>query len=276
MPAGGPAILAAMVFEPLLDPPPDSGSAPALVFEVSGSQVAIGDGPGVDGGIFIGCLDGRQCWAVDADFHADVDPDDGPDRPRTGGPYENLMALWGSVDEVTWVVAGRAVQLVEWVRTHRFCGRCGGPTQQAPGERARRCPSCGLLAFPRLAPAVIVLVERDDGRALLARNVRFPPDMYSCLAGFVEPGETLEQTVVREVREEVGVEVHDLRYMASQPWPFPHSLMLGFTARWKAGELAVDGKEIEEARWFSRDDLPGIPPRMSIARRLIDDWIDRG
>lgn len=269
-----------MVFEPLLDPPPETGGDPQLVFQVRGSQVAIADEPAGEGGIFIGCLDGRQCWAFDADDpahdHAHAGSADHAHADRGAGPYENLMSLWGSVDEVTWVVAGRAVQLVEWVRTHRFCGRCGRPTGQAPGERARRCPSCGLLAFPRLAPAVIVLVERDDGRALLARNVRFPPDMYSCLAGFVEPGETLEQTVVREVREEVGVEVHDLRYMASQPWPFPHSLMLGFNARWKSGELAVDGKEIEEARWFARDELPGIPPRMSIARRLIDSWIDRG
>jgi NAD+ diphosphatase len=120
-----------------------------------------------------------------------------------------------------------------------------------------------------------VLVERDDGRALLARNARFPSSMYSCLAGFVEPGETIEQAVVREVREEVGIEVHDLRYMGSQPWPFPHSLMIGFTARWKSGEVQVDGKEIADARWFAPDDLPDIPPSMSIARYIIDGWLER-
>ena len=145
-----------------------------------------------------------------------------------------LRALWGRLDEVEWTVAGRAVQLVEWDRTHRFCGRCGDSTIPASGERARRCPRCGLLAFPRLAPAIIVLVERDgdDGpEALLARGRQFPIPMYSCLAGFVEPGETMEEAVHREVREEVGVTLADVRYVASQPWPFPHSLMLGFTAR---------------------------------------------
>lgn len=254
-----------MVFEPLLVPPPGSPGTP-LFFSVRGSQVAIHPGDlGGDSGdaIFLGCLDGQHCWAVDAD------------RQAGGHPYENLMALWASVDEVTWVVAGRAVQLVEWARTHRFCGRCGEPTAEVAGERARRCPACGLMAFPRLAPAVIVLVERDDGHALLAHNARFASSMYSCLAGFVEPGETLEQAVAREVREEVGIEIHDLRYVASQPWPFPHSLMVGYTARWAAGEVAVDGEEINDARWFSPHDLPDIPPRMSIARQLIDQWLER-
>jgi NAD+ diphosphatase len=242
-----------------------------LVFAVRGSQVAIHDGKGIaETAIFIGTLDDRHCWAVDVDGREDED-----DSAYCDVPYDNLMALWGSVDEVTWVVAGRAVQLVEWARTHRFCGRCGERTEQARGERARRCPACGLLAFPRLAPAVIVLVERGDGRALLARNARFPSSMYSCLAGFVEPGETLEQAVVREVREEVGIEVHDLCYLGSQPWPFPHSLMIGFTARWKSGEVAVDGKEISDARWFAPDDLPDIPPTMSIARHIIDSWLER-
>ena len=185
------------------------------------------------------------------------------------------MGLWGQVDDTTWTVAGRAVQLVEWERTHRFCGRCGTPTEPAPGERARRCPACGLLAFPRLAPAIIVLVERDDGRALLARGATFPIPMYSCLAGFVEPGETLEEAVHREVLEEVGIEIDGVRYWASQPWPFPHSLMLGFNARYVGGELVLDETEIVDAKWYRHDDLPPIPPGMSIARRLIDDWVSR-
>ena len=235
---------------------------------------SLGFGPsGSEGAIFLGSLDGRPCWAVDADGRDDATGPADENMIYENLAYDNLMALWGSTDEVTWVVAGRAVQLVEWARTHRYCGRCGERTEMAVGERARRCPACGLLAFPRLAPAVIVLVERDDGRALLARNARFPSSMYSCLAGFVEPGETLEQAVAREVREEVGIEVHDLRYLASQPWPFPHSLMIGFTARWKSGEVAVDGEEINDARWFAPDDLPDIPPPMSIARHIIDGWI---
>src|SRR5438067_10445365 len=170
------------------------------------------------------------------------------------------MGLYGQVEEIMFTVAGRAVQLVEWERTHRFCGRCGTPTEAATGERARRCPDCGLLAFPRLAPAIITLVERDDGQALLARGRTFPIPMYSCIAGFVEPGETIEQAVHREVGEEVGVAVENVRYWASQPWPFPHSLMLGFNADWAAGDIVIDETEIIDAQWFAADDLPPIPP----------------
>jgi NAD+ diphosphatase len=135
-----------------------------------------------------------------------------------------------------------------------------------------RCPACGLVAYPRLAPAMITLVTRGD-EALLARGVQFRAPMYSCLAGFVEPGESLEQAVVREVREEVGVEVGDVRYQASQPWPFPHSLMIGFRAEWVSGDIEIDPSEIVDAQWFRYDELPSIPPRISIARRLIDDWL---
>ena len=212
--------------------------------------------------MYLGRLGGVDCWAVD------VDGDDEPDVVLTP-----LMALHASVSEQEWLVAGRAVQLVQWKRTHRFCGRCATPTEQAPGERAMRCPACGLLAFPRLAPAVITLITRDDGAALLARNAAWPVPMFSCLAGFIEPGETLERAVAREVQEEVGVEVGRVSYVASQPWPFPHSLMIGFRAEWAGGEIEVDGTEIAEAAWFTTDDLPQIPPRLSIARRLIDDWI---
>ncbi len=135
-----------------------------------------------------------------------------------------------------------------------------------------RCPACGLVAYPRLAPAMITLVTRGD-EALLARGVQFRAPMYSCLAGFVEPGESLEQAVVREVREEVGVEVGNVSYQASQPWPFPHSLMIGFRAEWTGGDIVIDPTEIVDAQWFRRDELPPIPPRISIARRLIDDWV---
>ncbi len=185
------------------------------------------------------------------------------------------MRLFGDVDEPPGRQPGRAVQLVEWARCHRYCGRCGTETVDSPGERARRCARCGLLAFPRLAPAVIMLVERDDGRALLARNARWRGDMYSCLAGFVEPGETVEAAVRREVREEVGIAVDDLRYHGSQPWPFPHSLMLGFHARYAGGDIRCDGSEIADARWFAPDELPELPGPISIARWLIDDWVAR-
>ena len=183
--------------------------------------------------------------------------------------------LWGSVDEPTWMLAGRAVQLVEWRRTHQYCGRCGVATADAPGERARVCPSCNLLAYPRLAPAVIMLVERDDGRALLARNAMFPPGIFSCLSGFVEPGETLEHAVCREVLEEVGLEVGDVDYRGSQPWPFPHQLMIGFGARYRSGEITLDEREIAEAAWFTPEEAPVFPTNMSIAGRLIDGWRHR-
>ncbi len=184
------------------------------------------------------------------------------------------MGLHGRVDDLRWTLAGRAVQLVEWDRTHRYCGRCATPTEPVVGERSRRCPACGLLAFPRLAPAVITLIERD-GAALLARGRAFPIPMYSCIAGFVEPGETVEDAVHREVREEVGVELAEVHYVASQPWPFPHSLMLGFEATWGSGEIEIDDTEIVDANWYRPDELPMIPPPLSIARTLIDRWLDR-
>ena len=211
------------------------------------------------------------CWYA-VDVPAGADPSD--------GAAVDLFGYHGRAGEAAWLAAGRAVQLVEWGRTHRFCGRCGTPTEPAPGERAMRCPACGLAAFPRLAPAMITLVTRgDDGpdqEALLARGVQWPIPMYSCLAGFVEPGESLEGAVVREVREEVGLTVGDVRYRGSQPWPFPHSLMIGFRARYVSGELVLDATEIAEAAWYRRDDLPMIPPGISIARRLIDEWVAEG
>jgi NAD+ diphosphatase len=259
------------MFVPLLSPTGPSEGTP-VVISVRASEVAIGESDSPpdqarSGALFVGLLRGRHCWVVDVDNLAA-----GPDASRS---FVNLMHLFGTVDEATWIAAGRAVQLVDWVRNHRYCGRCGTETVDAEGERARRCPRCSLLAFPRLAPAIITLVERDDGRALLARNARWPGGMYSCLAGFVEPGESLEAALRREVGEEVGIEVDNPRYYASQPWPFPHSLMLGFHARYAGGQIACDGREIAEARWFSPDDLPDLPGPISIARWLIDDWMSR-
>jgi NAD+ diphosphatase len=247
-----------------------------LVVAVRGTEVALtetdpdrGPDPSRIQALFVGTVGGRHCWAVDVD-HAALDTGVAAD-PQ----FVDLMRLFGEVDESTWAAAGRAVQLVEWARCHGYCGRCGTETVESPDERARRCPRCGLLAFPRLAPAVIMLVERDDGRALLARNARWRGEMYSCLAGFVEPGETVEDAVRREVREEVGIAIDGLRYHGSQPWPFPHSLMLGFHARYDGGEINCDGGEIADARWFEPDDLPDLPGPISIARWLINDWVAR-
>jgi NAD+ diphosphatase len=217
---------------------------------------------GVDGDVGV--------WAVDVP--EGLDPSD--------GAALDLYSYYGRATEVEWAVAGRAVQLAEWARTHRFCGRCGAATEASATDRAMTCRSCGLSAYPRLAPAMITLVTRGpvgpDQEALLARGVQFRMPMYSCLAGFVEPGESLEQSVVREVAEEVGVRVVNPVYRGSQTWPFPHSLMIGFRAEWAEGDIRCDPTEIVDARWFRKDDLPSIPPRISIARKLIDAWLDEG
>ncbi|APR76621.1 NADH pyrophosphatase [Minicystis rosea] len=185
-----------------------------------------------------------------------------------------LRRLWTSLGEADFRRAGRAVQIVEWDRSHQWCGRCGGPTERVPSELSRRCPRCGLSFYPRISPAVIVLVTRGN-EVLLGRNARFPGRMYSTLAGFVEVGETLEETVAREIREEVGIEVENIRYFGSQPWPFPDSLMIGFTAEHAGGTVRPDPSELSDAGWFTIDTLPPIPPRLSIARALIDDWVRR-
>jgi NAD+ diphosphatase len=196
------------------------------------------------------------------------------DRPLPEGLRDrSLRSLFGALDEVTASLAGRAVQVVQWDQTHRFCGRCATPTVREPRERCRRCPSCELSAYPRVAPAVIVLVTRGE-EALLARSSKFPLPFFSTLAGFTEAGETLEECIHREIEEEVGISVTDLRYFGSQPWPFPHSLMIGFLARHAAGEIVVDGEEIAEAGWFRRDALPMVPPPQSIAGRMIRSWVD--
>jgi NAD+ diphosphatase len=251
-------------FTPLTDPPAgDPPDGPALVVAVhDGRSVFVVDDRAPGEGIFLGVLDGRHCYAVDVRYEEGVDL----------GLFRDLRLLWGTLDEVTWTIAGRAAQLVDWQRTHRFCGQCATPTEPTAGERSRRCPGCGLLAFPRLAPAVITLIERDDERILLARNPAFPGPFFSLLAGFVEPGETLEEAVVRETREEVGIEITDVAYWGSQPWPFPHSLMVGFRARYASGELVLAADEIAEADWFGPHELPMIPPTMSIAGRMIEAW----
>jgi NAD+ diphosphatase len=239
---------------------------------VVGSRVWLDDRPADDAWTqhVVGVIEG-ECWSG-------VDVPEGHD-PSDGAAID-LRQFSARADEPAWLAAGRAVQLVEWGRTHRFCGRCGAETEPARGERAMRCSACGLTSFPRLAPAMITLVTRgDDGpdqEALLARGVQWTIPMYSCLAGFVEPGESLESAVVREVREEVGITVTDVRYHGSQPWPFPHSLMVGFRARHESGELAPDPTEIADAAWYRRGDLPMIPPGISIARVLIDAWLAEG
>ena len=192
-----------------------------------------------------------------------------------GYHLRGLRSLFTAFSEETFELAGRAFHLVEWGRANRYCGRCGAKTERSDRELALVCTECGRLHFPKISPAVIVQVTRDPDEILLGRSHTAPPGCYSVLAGFVEPGETLEQTVAREIREEVSVEVADVCYFGSQPWPFPDSLMVGFTARYVSGEIAIDPAELSDAGWFKLSNLPPVPPRISIARTLIDDYVSR-
>lgn len=231
-------------------------------------------------GHLVAVVDQAARWARRVDLETDS-VDEMSRRIAALGPpgsseFVPLRSAFGRLSELDWILAGRASQILIWDEDHRFCGRCGSTTTAHALERSRVCPSCGLAHFPRLAPAVIVLVERADGRALLAWGRQFPSRLFSTLAGFVEAGESLEETVQREVKEEVGIDVANIRYFGSQPWPFPHSLMVGFTADYAGGEIVVQPDEIREADWFSHDDLPPVPRgTMSIAGRMIDDWIAR-
>ncbi len=211
----------------------------------------------------LGNLDGNFCYA--AELPADIVTPEGMQLVK-------LRDLYGELADDLFAIAGRAVQITEWDRTHQYCGCCATPTVQLPHERAKRCPHCGLVNYPRLSPAAIVLISRGP-EILLARAPRFPAGMYSILAGFVEPGESLEETVVREVREEVGLEIANIRYFGSQPWPYPNSLMVGFTATYVSGEIVLEPEELVEAGWFHKHHLPQIPPKLSIARKLIDWFV---
>jgi NAD+ diphosphatase len=217
---------------------------------------------------FLGTLAGVPCVAVALAGGADAD------AQRAGLRFAGLRSLFFKLPEPLLALAGRAFQVVEWDRTHRYCGRCGTPTRMKADERARECPACGLVAYPRNSPAMMVLVTRGR-ELLLARAHRFPGAMYSALAGFVEPGETIEDCIRREVREEVGIDVTGITYFASQSWPFPHSLMIAYTAEYAGGELAPGDDEIADARWFALDALPELPTRVSIARRLIEATVAR-
>ena len=209
--------------------------------------------------LHIGQWQGKPCYAIDVE----VLPS------GVSGVLMPVRSLYGIAGMEAFALAGRATQLLDWQRNHRFCGRCATPTHMKTTEFAMECPACGLLAYPRISPAVMVLVSRGD-ELLLARSPHFKPGIFSALAGFVEAGETLEACAVREVREEVGIEIANLRYFQSQPWPFPDSLMLAFFADYAGGAISPDPAEIEAAGWFKRDALPPLPDSASIARRLID------
>ena len=208
-----------------------------------------------------------ECFSGEIDSNATL--------PQGYSTHE-LRSLFEIFPDYEIALAGRAKQIAHWDRDHQYCGRCATPTASLESERARRCPACGLTSYPRISPAIIVAVTRqsDDGaRILLARNHRFPAGRYSVVAGFVEPGETLEDCVRREVAEETGIAVDNIRYFSSQPWPFPNSLMVGFTAEYAGGDFAFEADEIADAQWFAAHALPLMPPKISIARQLIDAFV---
>ncbi|WP_230206975.1 NAD(+) diphosphatase [Novosphingobium sp. Gsoil 351] len=227
--------------------------------------------------IFLGLLGGKGCFA---EVH--------PKLAGNAAPLDPV--LWRaltSLEHEDLAIYGAARSLVDWHARHRFCARCGQPTALTKGGWQRRCASCGAEHFPRTDPVTIMLVEHED-RVLLGRQPRFPPRMFSALAGFVEPGESIEEAVAREVFEEAGVRVREVRYIASQPWPFPSQLMIGCTCVTDDPTLTIDANEIEEARWFTRDELnaaraAGIegtadllfPRSFAIAHHLVTWWLDR-
>jgi NAD+ diphosphatase len=227
------------------------------------SAQALSPGPLLDGEVrhYLGRLGGLDAWAMRVQ------------APPPGWRRTPLRAAMMSMPSPQMALAARAAQVLEWDRAHRFCGVCGTATEHLAHERARRCPACAHVAYPRVTPAMMVLVWRP-GEVLLARAPHFAKGVYSALAGFVEAGETLEQCVERETAEEVGVRIADLRYYGSQSWPFPHSLMVAFTARWAGGEIVPQASEIEDAQWYPIDALPAIPPRFSISGHLIRDTVE--
>ncbi len=213
---------------------------------------------------YLGSLDGTPCHAAELNNNNDV---------LDGFALKGLRELFfGQLEEELVWIAGQANQLVDWNRNHQFCGKCGRPTEDGQDERAKVCPRCNLVNYPRVSPAIIVAVIKNN-QILLANNIRFKSGYYSVLAGFVEPGENLEECVAREIKEEVGISVNNIRYFASQPWPFPNSLMVAFLADYAGSEIKTDTTEIRDAGWFTADNLPAIPPRITIARQLIDWFV---
>lgn len=260
-----------MIFRPAVQPPqPGSPLAWCLAFVEGRLLLPAGEGSALQPQAtlafealaqsrhYLGQLDALDCWAYVL-----------AKAPAGWQPVALRTAMLQFPDPLMGL-AGRAAQVLEWDRAHRHCGVCGTPTQVQMHERSRKCPACGHVAYPRLSPAMMALVWRGR-ELLLARAPHFAPGMFSALAGFVESGESLEECIHREVAEEVGVRVQRLRYYGSQSWPFPHSLMVAYTAEWAGGDIVRQEDEIEAADWFDIDALPAVPPRFSIAGHLIRD-----
>jgi len=192
-----------------------------------------------------------------------------------GIPFRQMLTMLSIGGKLPYAGAMiRACHIAQWRQESRFCGSCGALNIDNPAQAERHCPKCGRIEFPRICPAVIVIITDDDNRILLAHNKKFKAGLYSLIAGFNEAGESLEDTVTREIYEEVNIRVRDVSYVKSQPWPFPNSLMLGFKAHYSSGTISPDGIEIEDAAWFTKDNLPSLPAEGSLSRSLINSWLD--
>lgn len=214
---------------------------------------------------YIGSLQGRDCYA------ASLPPQSAPE----GFSYRNLRSLYGQLGDAYFGLAARSFHILNWKRNNTYCGRCGKPMNALAQELAMNCPHCGNIVYPRISPAIIIAVTKGD-QLLLACSNRLKVNRYSVIAGFVEPGETLIDCARRELREEVGIQVKNVTYFGSQPWPFPDSLMIAFTAEYAGGEITIDNKEILAAGWFTADHFPpNLPGRESIASRLIDWFAEK-
>jgi NAD+ diphosphatase len=213
---------------------------------------------------YLGTLDGHSCYAAQLSSNENI-----PDSMS----LFRVRDLYGKMTEDIFWLVGRAFHITTWARHTQYCGSCGVLTENMTDQRAKICPKCHYISFPRISPAIIVAILKDN-QILLARNRNLPTDLYTVIAGFVEPGESLEECLQREVKEEVGIEVKNIHYFSSQPWPFPDSLMIAFIAEYAGGEIKVDGAEIIEARWFTANNLPKIPGKISVARKLIDWFAD--
>lgn len=212
---------------------------------------------------YFGTFEERSCYLAEIESLEDM--------PEGFQPYD-LRSLYFEVAYDVFLLAGKAFHVMNWNKTHRFCGRCGTAMNELDQEMAKVCPKCGLINYTRISPAVIVGIIKGD-KILLAHSSSFRNKMYSILAGYVEPGETLEDGVQREVMEEVGIKIRNIKYFGSQAWPFSSSLMIGFTAEYESGEIAVDHNEITDAAWFDVNNLPELPAEYSIAREIIDSYI---
>jgi len=284
-------------------PPPSEGAAVWLPFRGGellikpgrgeGTAASLARGPatrlptlprfGDEEPVYLGALDGVPCFAYEvAEATEATDSADQVDVAENGssaGGWQSvgLRALYGLVDEAEYGLAGYASQMLHWRRVSRFCSACGQPTEGVENTWGRKCVACGHVAYPPVSPAVLILVHDGGDRVLLASKEGWGK-RYSILAGFVEPGEALEECVAREALEEAGVPLTDLVYAGSQPWPYPHQIMIGFNARYAGGhfptqaDLRLDKTELARADWFRFDALPELPPPLSLSRQMIEAW----